>query len=110
MESTVAERLRDLARKCDERLSVRAGYNTHDTFNALDSLLVHGSVEVGYRQACGTTDPTQHTYREWVKVLKAAAKAGLVVAVAPVKHGNAWATKCGGFWSSSVYTISGGMK
>lgn len=105
-EAEKMEKLFTLADKYDAALSERAGYKTCDMQTNLDSLLTHGRVEVGYRQSCGTTDYTHHVYREWVKLMGAAKKCGLLIEVEPVKHGNAWATKSGGFWSSAVYTLT----
>ena len=101
----IVGRLHAMAAKSDAALSKRAGYETSDVRTNLDLLLKHGRVEVGYRQSCGKTDYTQHAYREWAKILKAAEKGGLRIAVEPVKHGNSWATKSGGFWSSAIYTL-----
>lgn len=101
----IVGRLRVIAEKSDAALSKRAGYKTTDISTALHSLLKHGCVEVGYRQSCGKTDPTAYMYREWAKLLKAAEKGGLRIAVDPVKHGNSWATKSGGFWSSAIYAL-----
>ena len=98
-------RLCKMAEKSDAALSKRAGYDTSDVRTNLDSLLTHGRVEVGYRQSCGKTDYTHHAYREWAKLLKAAERGGLRIMVEPVKHGNSWATKSGGFWSSAIYTL-----
>lgn len=98
-------RLRMMAEKSDAALSKRAGYEKTDIGGFLHSLITHGHVEVGYRQACGKTDPTHFAYREWAKLLKAAEKSGLRIAVEPVKHGNAYATGKGGFWSSAIYTL-----
>lgn len=99
-------RLRMMAEKSDAALSKRAGYETSEVLTSLESLLTHGRVEVGYRQSCGKTDYTHHAYREWAKLLKAAEKGGLKIAVEPVKHGNSWATKSGGFWTSAIYTLT----
>ena len=98
-------RLQAKAAKSDEALSKRAGYERKDTATALNSLISHGRVEVGYRQSCGKTDPTMFVYREWAKLLKAAEKSGLRISVEPVKHGNAYATSKGGFWTSAIYTL-----
>ena len=100
------EKLFALAAKSDAALSQRAGYETSDVKTNLDLLLKHGRVEVGYRQSCGKTDYTNYVYREWAKLLKAAEKSGLQIAVEPVKHGNSWATKSGGFWSSAIYALA----
>lgn len=101
----IVGQLHAMAAKSDAALSKRAGYETSDVRTNLDSLLKHWRVEVGYRQSCGKTDYTQYAYREWAKLLKAAEKGGLRISVEPVKHGNSWATKSGGFWSSSIYTL-----
>jgi hypothetical protein len=98
-------RLRVMADKSDAALSKRAGYEKTDIRTALHSLITHGRVEVGYRRACGKTDQTHHMYREWAKLLKAAEESGMRIAVEPVKHGNAYATSKGGFWSSAIYTL-----
>ena len=101
------EKLFAIAKKSDEALSCRLGYETTAISTALTHLIERGCVEVGYRSSCGRTDPTAYIYREWQKILKAAQKAGLGISAAPVKHGNAYATSKGGFWSSSVYSLSG---
>jgi len=101
----IVGRLRVMAAKSDAVLSKRAGYETTNIGTALHSLITHGRVEVGYRQACGKTDPTTYMYREWVKLLKVAEKSGLRILVEPVKHGNAYATSKGGFWSSAIYAL-----
>lgn len=98
-------RLRVMAEKSDAALSKRAGYEKTDTSAALHSLVTHGRVEIGYRQACGKTDLTHFAYREWAKLLKQAEKSGLRISVELVKHGNAYATSKGGFWSSAIYTL-----
>ena len=102
----IVGRLHALAEKSDAALSKRAGYAKTDTATALQTLMSKGRVEVGYRQSCGKTDPTTYVYREWVKLLKAAEKHGLRITSEPVKHGNAYATSKGGFWSSAIYSLA----
>lgn len=104
-ESTV-QKLNDVAIKSDAALSKRFGYTTSCTAEALNTLLVKGRVECGYRNSCGRTDSTAYIHREWMKVVKAAEKCGLRISIEPVKHGNGWATKCGGFWQSAIYSIA----
>jgi hypothetical protein len=104
-ESTV-QKLNDVAIKSDVALSKRFGYETSATATALNTLFLKGRVEVGYRSSCGRTDPTTYIYREWMKVVKAAEKCGFHISIEPVKHGNSWATKSGGFWQSSIYSIA----
>ena len=105
MNTEAMRRLHAMAEKSDIALSKRAGYKKTDIGGYLHSLLTHGRVEVGYRQSCGKTDPTQYTHREWAKLLKEAEKRGLRIAIERIKHGNAYATNKGGFWTSAIYTL-----
>lgn len=89
----------------DAALNKRAGWNENALASHLHDLLLHGRVEVGWREACGKTDPTHHKYRAWLKVLKRLRKDGMTIAETTEKHGNGYATMKGGFWSSIVYTI-----
>lgn len=106
MEFDATERLLAMAIKSDVALNKRAGWSQNSVSGFFDSLITHGWVEVGYRSSCGKTDPTQFIYREWAKLLKAAEKHGLNITVEPVKHGNAYATTKGGFWSSAIYRMA----
>ena len=97
--------LHKIAEKSDQRLSKRFGYNVADIDRNL-SLLLHGnSVEVGKRTACGKTDATAYSYREWEVLIKKMQSCGYVISITPVKHKNAYATLNGGFWSSEIYEI-----
>lgn len=99
-------KLSALAEACDARLN-KGGPNTCRMVRSHAKTLLHvGRVEVGYRQACGTTDTTAHIHREWLKWLKAARKAGLTINEEALRHGNAWATMQGGFWHSSIYMLA----
>lgn len=90
--------------KQDAALNKRAGWEQNAIGRLVESLL-KGSVEVGWRESCGTTDPTHHIYRAWVKVLPKLKKDGLTITEERQKHGNGWATKGGGFWNSIVYRL-----
>jgi len=103
--STLDPKVKALILKEDEKLNILLGYNSNQLASDIEKLIQHGSVEVGYRSSCGKTDPTMKAYAAWVKVLKALKKTGIQVDEVPVKHGNGWATKAGGFWSSNVYTL-----
>jgi hypothetical protein len=89
----------------DAALNKRAGWPQDALRRLVDDLLAFGRVEVGWRESCGTTDPTHHIYRAWLKVLPKLKKDGLKLAEEPVKHKNGWATKGGGFWNSIIYTL-----
>ena len=105
LNDSVIEKLFALAVKADVALTSRAGYKTNNIKTYLELIINHGRVEVGYRSSCGKTDFTQYVYREWCKLLKAAEKIGINISVEPIKHGNSWATKKGGFWSSAIYVL-----
>lgn len=94
------------ATKQDEALNKRAGWNTNDLKRYLEELLEFGTVEVGWRQSCGYTDPTMYTARGWQKVLKALRSEGAKISEERIKHDCYWATKCGGFWTSTRYTLN----
>ena len=93
------------AERCDAALSKRAGYTVDSIMTYTRKIIRAGSVEVGFRTSCGSTDFTMYVNREWRKVIKQLQKLGLSVVEQPIQHGNAYATNKGGFWSSSVYKI-----
>lgn len=90
----------------DANLNKLAGWESNDIKGNISKLLEFGRVEVGYRSSCGSTDKTQKIYNAFNKVLRKMAKDGITVAEATVKHGNAYATSKGGFWNSTIYTLS----
>lgn len=94
-----------IAEKSDKRLSKRFGYDVKDIERDLSRLLHGNLVEVGKRTACGKTDATAYSYREWVSLIKKMQSCGYSISITPVKHKNAYATSKGGFWSSEVYEI-----
>jgi len=103
-----AEHLRVKAAEADARLSAKAGYPSKDTSKALETLLHFGAVEIGWRESCGKTDATMFAFREWKKIVTALRKSGFEILEERIAHGNAWATKCGGFWSSIKYSVANG--
>ena len=106
VDEMVAQKLLEKAAKLDESLSKKHKRVVTDIERYTKNLIYHGSIEVGYRSSCGKTDHTMYVYREWVKLLKYAARLGVVVDVTQVKHGSAYATNNGGFWDSSIYAIA----
>lgn len=107
---TAYPKTRQLAARADERLNKRAGWNQNTIQRDLSNLIEFGRVEVGWRESCGSTDPTMFSKREWDKVVKALKREGATIIEDSVKHGNSWATRGGGFWSSIVYTLEGAMQ
>ena len=92
--------------KQDEILTKKNPYCKNELAVTFAKLIHSGQVEVGWREACGKTDNTIYIKRGWDKVIAAARKGGLQVTEERVKHGNSWATKNGGFWSSIIYRTS----
>lgn len=95
-----------LAAKADERISKLMGYPTEPINDWLTALLAGKHCEVGWRESCGTTDRTAKVAAEWRKLVKAMRNRGAEIEEQPVAHGNAWATKAGGFWRSVVYALT----
>lgn len=89
--------------KKDAELNKRIGWDQNNLAAFVRDLKTHGRVEVGWRESCGSTDFTHLIYREWLKVLKLLRKDGMQISEERIKHGNAYATKKGGFWNSIVY-------
>ena len=89
----------------DAQLSKRLGYSTNPMRNHVEGLDRRGSVEVGWREACGKTDPTTYEIRAWRRILDALRKDGATITEERQKHKNAYATNHGGFWQSIVYTL-----
>lgn len=89
----------------DDKINQLCGYKTNALMSNLNSLTQFGSVEVGWRESCGTTDLTHKVYREWKKILTMLKKEGIVLKEERIKHDNAYATISGGFWNSIIYSI-----
>jgi|SRR6478609_2264205 len=71
----------------------------------VDTLKITGSVEVGYRATCGSTDRTMKVFREWRKIVKLLNKDGNILEEIEVIHKNRYATNNGGFWNSVIFKI-----
>lgn len=100
--------VRALAAKLDEtKVSKLLGYPTRMLADYLDLLLNHGRVEVGYRATCGGGKHSSFKiYDEWVRVLKALRKAGVVVNEQTQLPPNRYPTNNGGWWNATLYTLA----
>lgn len=87
----------------DMRLNAKECYRADFLNENVTNLLRFGRVEIGWREACGTTDRTQVRARSWFRVLQSLKKDGIDISEVPVKHNCSWATKAGGFWKSIIY-------
>ena len=96
----------ELCKKLDEAEARKAGFCVSATLDLLVLLFDGKMVEVGWRECCGTTDPSVRRHKNWIKVVRHVRKLGYQVQEEKQKHGNSWATKAGGFWSSVIYTLA----
>ncbi|GEM_PF-2551938 len=93
----------------DQKINAKLGYQSNSLAGWYSTLTKTGSVEVGWRECCGSTHITMIIRREWVKVTKKMERAGMRLLVERVKHGNAYATNNGGFWQSEIFKLSPGV-
>jgi hypothetical protein len=90
----------------DRRIEKVSGWNDSAISNSFRHLLQFGEVIVGGRASCGgRPDPTWVQLCAWNEVIRKARAMGFDIKEESIKQGNAWATKAGGFWSESRYTI-----
>lgn len=91
--------------KADAKLNAALGYNSNELAYWYGTLLKTGSVEVGWRECCGTRHSTAKARAEWLNIVKKLSRTGTKFDVQRVKHKNRYATINGGFWNSEIFTI-----
>ena len=90
----------------DKRIAKSQPWDSTPIADAFAELLARGLVKVGGRATCGTSvDPTWKIYCAWGEVVKKARQLGYAITVEPIKQGNGWATKAGGFWEENEYRL-----
>lgn len=100
------EKLKSYIDTRDRRAALVAGYKTAPHAEHFGRLLAGDVVRVGGRASCGgKVDPTWLQFKAWNEIVKKAGTLGYAISVEPVKHGNAWATKAGGFWDENLYRL-----
>lgn len=83
------------------------GWNKAAITEQFTKLMAGQVVRIGGRASCGgKVDPTWVEFTAWNEVIKKARASGITISDTPVKHGNGWATKCGGFWDERDYCLS----
>ena len=93
----------------DRRVGKANGWNDSAISNSFHQLLTFGEVIVGGRASCGgKTDPSWVEFTSWNEVVRKARSMGFDIREEDIKQPNAWATKAGGFWSESKYSINPG--
>ena len=93
------------ASELDAKIDSIRGYSARDLQRDLNNLIEYGRVEVGWREACGKTDISSKSYREWKKIIKMLEKEGIKIDQISVIHPNKSPTMAQGFWNSIVFTI-----
>jgi hypothetical protein len=91
----------------DRRIAKKQPWSPTPLRDLFTEMLKNGCVKVGGRATCGiSVDPTWTIFTSWGEVVRKARAEGFAIAEASIKHGNAWATKAGGFWNESEYTLA----
>jgi hypothetical protein len=91
----------------DRRIAKSQPWSPTPIADNFRELLDRGEVVVGGRTTCGKhTDASWEVYTLWNEVVCKARKLGIHIQAEGIKHGNAWATKAGGFWDEKRYTFA----
>lgn len=105
MPELLSEKIKIFVARQDHILNKKLGYDSNDLLRYINALLSQGTVEVGWREACGATDTTALTHRAWQKVVKLMEQQGFVITRHRQKHPNGSPTRSGGFWNSIIYSM-----
>lgn len=90
----------------DKRIAKKQPWSPTPLSDLFHELLARGSVKVGGRATCGASvDPTWVTFTAWGEVIGKARASGFQIEITPIKYGNGWATKAGGFWDENEYRL-----
>jgi hypothetical protein len=90
----------------DKRLAKDKPWSPTSLADTFSELMKSGAVKVGGRATCGTSvDSTWREFSMWNEVVRKARSLGYVITEEPIKHGNGWATKNGGFWNENEYRL-----
>jgi len=90
----------------NNKVNELCGYPSNDVRNWFKDLQEQGSVIVGYRAACGSTDRTMKVYRIWIKVVKILSKNGFKLLEENVTVINKSPTSAGGFWNEVRFSLA----
>lgn len=91
----------------DRRIARVYPHNASACTEIFANLLARGMVTVGGRASCGgRVDATWVLFTTWNEVVRKARKFGFAITERNIPQPNAWATKAGGFWSESEYTVA----
>lgn len=90
----------------DRRAATVFGYHKTPHADAFARMLRGDTVRIGGRASCGAkADPSWVEFTDWNAIVRKARSLGLAIEETPVKHGNGWATKAGGFWNENDYRL-----
>ena len=102
---TINQKIAEFIVQQDAKLNEKIGWDENFIASELNKLLTFRSVEIGWRQSCGSTDVTQIKYSAWSKLISKLEKEGISITQERVKHNNSYATNKGGFWQSIIFTL-----
>lgn len=91
----------------DRRIEGLAPWKRASLSECFAQLVSGRIVTVGGRASCGgRVDPTWVEFIAWNEIVRKAKSLGYGIEVTSIKHGNGWATKCGGFWNENDYRLT----
>lgn len=106
LEPVKAAKLDSYVATRERRVANAYGYPSGALRDNFRRLVAGQTVRVGGRATCGARiDPTWVELCAWKEIVRKARALGLVITETPIKHGNGWATKAGGFWDENDYTL-----
>ncbi len=101
----VSDKIKEKVMELNNKVNSMYNYNCNDILNNFNTLIEKKEVEVGYRVACGITDKTHKSFREWIKIISLLEKNGLSINKENQTHPNKSPTMAQGFWNSIIYKI-----
>ena len=92
----------------DRRIHALYKFNATPITGMFERLMQGQVIRLGGRASCGgKVDSSWVEYTAWNEVIRKACSMGIQITTTPIKQGNAWATKCGGFWEENDYQLTG---
>ena len=90
----------------NNKVNELCGYPSNDIKHWFNDFQKHGTVNVGYRAACGSMDRTHKIYRLWLKAVKILTKNGVKLCEEYIKVDNKSPTMAQGFWNEVRYFLA----
>ena len=104
---SIDPRLASFIETRDRRIAKSRPWTPTPLNDAFHEMITTGVVRVGGRSTCGNSvDPTWVIYILWNEVVRKARQLGFAIKERDIKQSNAWATKAGGWWHETEYSIT----